>query len=317
MDATLDILMEGLIDYAGLFPPAALDMAAAVRNYAAYTRSPQATWLGRFVLPVSRLEEFSKSVASISDGDSRDPPWRLSVLIGKDLIADLKAIAAFNRGAIIDSIEMKVETAEEIRAAMAQISAWAATVGLGLSLGRSPGPGLGLDLVPGFTAYFEVSIQADPAPLLAAIAAAGGRAKVRTGGVTGDLFPSPEALARFLAACARAEVPFKATAGLHHPVRSARPLTYAPDSAQAKMHGFLNVFLAAAFSANGMDPESLADLLREESPRAFAFREEEVAWQGHRLGASQLRSARRNFALAFGSCSFEEPGEDLREAGFL
>ena len=307
METTLHVLMEGLIDYAGLFPPASLDMPAAVRNYAGYAGSAQAAWLGRFILPVSGLGEFSKAAAGL--GPSAD--WRLSALVrsgladGTDLAADLLTIAAFNRDAgdrrdgapparraRIDSIELKAERAEYIEAAMARMPT-------------------------GLTAYFEIPIQEDPAPLLAAIAKRGARAKVRTGGVTDALFPSPALVARFLSACARAGVPFKATAGLHHPIRSARPLTYAPDSPKAMMHGFLNVFLAAAFAAEGMDAETLADLLREESPRALDFGRDEVVWKGHRLPASRLRKVRRDLALAFGSCSFEEPREDLMEANFL
>lgn len=337
MEASLRILMEGLIDYAGLFPPATLDMPTAVGNYAAYRVGAQAPWLGRFVLPVSRLEEFSRAVSGLGrplrdpgrgGRASADPgrggrasanpgpgggspgngkgPWRLSALIGKDFAGDLGAVSAFNRSgdgagerpsagqgrACIDAVEMKVEKAEKIRAAMECL------------------PG-------GVTPYFEVPIQADPGPLIAAVAGAGARAKVRTGGVTEVQIPAPEDLARFLLACARARVPFKATAGLHHPVRSVHRLTYEPDSAEAAMHGFLNFFLAAAFAAEGMDAESLAALLREESPRAFAFGDHAVAWRGFRLDVPSLTAVRRDFAIAFGSCSFEEPRDDLKEAGLL
>ncbi|MDB5048454.1 MAG: hypothetical protein JWO30_1525 [Fibrobacteres bacterium] len=305
METSLQILMEGLIDYAGLFPPASLDMDAAVRNYASYARSPQAAWLGRFVLPVSRLGEFSATAAALPAPDSREREWRLSALAGSDLTRDLAAIGAFNRNAstarageigaqkaVVDVLEMKADGAEAIQAAMEEIPS-------------------------SLTPYFEIPIQDDPAPLIAAIARAGGRAKVRTGGVTPAVFPSPCALARFISACARAGVPFKATAGLHHPVRSARRLTYEPDSAETIMHGFLNVFLASAFAAKGMDAETVNALLQEESPGAFAFRGEEVAWRGHRIDASQLRTSRRNFSIAFGSCSFDEPKTDLLEAGLL
>lgn len=337
MDTSLEILMEGLIDYAGLFPPASLDMPTAVANYAAYREGAQAPWLGRFVLPMSRLEEFTRALSGLGRGAalpgsggqaSADPnpggqgpggqdpkgrnpgaerrPWRLSALIGKDFAGDLAAVAAFNRSGdgadgrpvtgpgatIIDAVEMKAERAGEIRAAMERIP-------------------------EGVTPYFEIPIQADPGPLIRVLAGAGGRAKVRTGGVTVALIPAPEDLARFILACAEARVPFKATAGLHHPVRSSRRLTYEPDSAEAVMHGFLNVFLAAAFAAEGMDPASLAELLREESPRAFAFRDDAVAWRGFQLEGPRLKAARRDFAIAFGSCSFEEPRDDLKEAGLL
>lgn len=299
MEASLRILMEGLIDYAGLFPPASLGMPGAVRNYAAYAEGPRAGWLGRFVVPAARLEEFDRALAALGPG-SGGKAWRLSVLIGSDLAADLRTLAEFGRKgpaargrqAVIDCLELRAGDGEAILEAMEKAPA-------------------------GMAAYFEIPVQEDPSPLLAAIARAGGRAKVRTGGVTEDAFPPPRALARFIAACARAGVAFKATAGLHHPVRSVRPLTYEPDSPRARMHGFLNVFMAAAFAADGMEEETLAAVLREESPSAFSFREGEASWRTRRLDAERLRAARRDFAISFGSCSFEEPGQDLSEAGLL
>jgi len=144
----------------------------------------------------------------------------------------------------------------------------------------------------------------------------GAFAKIRTGGLTPDDIPSPEAIADFLRRAAQLRLPFKATAGLHHPIRSLRPLTYAPDSPRAVMHGFLNVFAAAAFAWHNAERGLLLDVLTEGDPRSFEF-DDELRWRGHRLTTAQIQSARRYFAHAFGSCSFEEPIADLRELGFL
>ncbi|HKP97171.1 MAG TPA: hypothetical protein VJ385_15585 [Fibrobacteria bacterium] len=300
MEASLQVLMNGLIDYAGLFPPASLDMGAAVRNFAAYRKGPHSAWLGRFVLPASRLGEFANANARLPQPPgSEGMPWRLSVLIRSDLPGDFKNAADFNKvgpslgqPAIVDTLEMKADRPEAILQALEA-------------------------LPPGIMPYFEIPIQEDPAPLLAAMARAGGRAKIRTGGVTPAQFPAPEVLARFLIACAAAGVPFKATAGLHHPLRALRRLTDAPESPTAVMHGFLNLFLAAAFARDGMDAETLVALLREESPRAFSFRGEGASWRGHKLAGSGLLETRRDFAIAFGSCSFEDPELDLGMAGWL
>jgi hypothetical protein len=299
MEAALRTLMEGLIDYAGLYPPASLGMEETVRNYAAYRAGPHAAWLGRFVLPAARLEEFARARSGAGSAAESAGAWPLAALLGPDSVAELDPIIAFNAAAhgtaapaaIIDTLEMKPETPADIRRMEALIPA-------------------------GVTAYFELPLR-EPGPFLAALAEGGGRAKLRTGGVTPDRIPAAADVARFLAACARAKVPFKATAGLHHPLRSLRNLTYAPDSPQAVMHGFLNVFLAAAFAAQGMDVAGLAALLGEESPAAFAFTAREIRWREHRLNADRLREARRGFAIAFGSCSFEEPRQDLAEAGWL
>jgi hypothetical protein len=113
-------------------------------------------------------------------------------------------------------------------------------------------------------------------------------------------------------------VPFKATAGLHHPVRALRPLTTELKGPSAVMHGFLNVFLAAAFvSCCGMAFDDAVGILGEEAPARFVVTEDAIAWGSFRVDVEALRAVRRTFATAFGSCSFEEPIEDLQAIGLL
>ena len=144
-----------------------------------------------------------------------------------------------------------------------------------------------------------------------------GFVKVRTGGLAPEAIPEPEAVADFLCQAAARRLPFKATAGLHHPIRSLHSLTYAADSPRAVMHGFLNVFTAAAFAWHGADRETVLAVVNEEDAGAFEFLEDELGWRDLRLSTAQVHAARRDFAHSFGSCSFEEPVADLRELGFL
>jgi len=304
MNHSLRDLLLGLIDYAGLFPPAALDMRTATRKYAEYREGEHLWALGRFIVPVARLDEFEKAAEGILPGAGWEGNefWRLSALGGGDLSSDLKRIAEFNQkhaapdssegAAVIDTIEIKAARPADIEDAMSQTPA---------------------KLAP----YFEIPINDDPTELIKSIAETEARAKVRTGGVTADAFPSSFNLARFIKICAEEDVPFKATAGLHHPLRSANKLTYAPDSASAMMHGFLNVFLAAAFAQSGMDVDRLVELLEEQSPEAFQFDSGGVTWRDEMIVRGQLRNSRNLLAIAFGSCSFEEPVEDLKKIGLL
>ena len=137
------------------------------------------------------------------------------------------------------------------------------------------------------------------------------------GGETADKFPSPESVIEFIRLCAAANVPFKATAGLHHPLRSVHRLTYARESPSGMMHGFLNLFLAAAFVRSGMEAEFAVQLLEEQSAKAFHFDSNEVVWRGHRLSRDEIAAARQSFAISFGSCSFTEPVADLRALHLL
>lgn len=145
----------------------------------------------------------------------------------------------------------------------------------------------------------------------------GAFAKLRTGGLTPETIPSSEALADFLGEAASRRIAFKATAGLHHPIRSLRPLTYAADSPCATMHGFVNVFVAAAFAWQGAEREVMLDILNEGNPGAFQFLTGELRWRGRCITVAEVESARRDFAHSFGSCSFAEPVADLRALGWL
>jgi hypothetical protein len=287
MNSALRALLTERIDYAGLFPPAALPMGEAVANYASYRDGADGWALGRFVVPVVRLEEFAEAAAP----HVRGAPWRLSVLAQA---SDADVIGAFNarmRGfSQVDTVESRATSVEEI-AALAPLAAVGAC-------------------------YVELPVHEDPSPLVAAVAAHGLRAKVRTGGVTADAFPAAADVARFLTACARHGVRLKATAGLHHPLRGDYALTYDPHAAQGTMFGYLNVFLAASFARQGMSEAGLTELLEERAAAALRVTGDGISWRGHALDTATLARDREQFAVSFGSCSFREPLDDLLALSF-
>jgi hypothetical protein len=289
-------LLRDLIDYAGLFPPASLAMMPSVANYDGYLRSEWNWILGRFIVLVARLGEFEEAFAGLPAAPgTRFTNWRLSALLGSDPIADVSRIREFNarmtssssgRIARVESVEVKVASADEIK--------------------RLSG------IIPEeLTTYFEVPL-ASCGEGIAAVAGCGRRAKIRTGGETADKFPAPESVIEFIRLCAAAKVPFKATAGLHHPLRSVHRFTYQPESPSGIMHGFINVFLAAAFLRAGMEGKVAVELLGEQSAQAFHFDADGAAWREYRLSRNEIAATRQSFAVSFGSCSFTEPIEDLR-----
>ena len=143
---------------------------------------------------------------------------------------------------------------------------------------------------------------------------AGSYAKVRTRGGTAEAIPSVEMIAEFITQCADRRLPFKATAGLHHPIRSTRSLTYKNGASEAVMHGFVNVMMAAAFAWRG--ERKLVAILGERDPQAFRFGDR-AQWKGHSLDLTEIEDARQNFMHSFGSCSFEEPVQDLKGLSWL
>lgn len=293
-------LLAGAIDYAGLFPPAALGMQAAVLEYAERRAGVDAWALGRFVVPAARLEELGAAARAVSPRASGEA-WRLSVLLGADPDADVRAIDEFNRrqatgparGPIVaDSVEARADSIASIERVLEAVPA-------------------------GTEAYLEIPLSTDPSPLIAAIARRGGLAKARTGGVTADAFPTGADIVRFLHACIAAGVRFKATAGLHHPVRGEYHLTYAPDSARGTMYGYVNLFLAAAFLRCGMSEADALRVLEERDSSAFRVGRGEIVWHGHHLDAAAIEDARDRAIVSFGSCSFSEPVGEARALGWL
>lgn len=287
---TLRVLIAGSVDYAGLFPPAALGMNEAVANYAGYRAGPDAWALGRFIVPMTRLGEFERAAAPYLKRNGS--PWLLSVLASPILHDDVKAIAYFNirhkQKALIDTIELKASSPDEITKIAGIIP-------------------------PTITAFVEIPIQPDPEPLIAAIGGTGVKAKVRTGGVTEDAFPSSSQLVRFVERCVSLNVSFKATAGLHHPIRSIYRLTYQTGSPKGKMFGYLNLFLATALLKQGGTSEAAQHLLEEESMAAFLFTETEILWRDHRISLEAAEGMRKDIMKSFGSCSFREPVDELKQ----
>ena len=243
----LRALLENLIDYAGLFPPASLTLEPALANYRRYGTGEHAWMLGRFVIAAAQLQQVP---------DDCDAPF--AVLSDAD----------HPRATVIETKRI-------------------------LSASKPT--------------YCEVSIEQ-----LDAVKTAGVFAKIRTGGVTPEEIPPVETLAAFIEACAERRLAFKATAGLHHPIRSQHPLTYERGAPVAMMHGFLNVFLAAAFAWHG--ERAIAPILAETDQAAFRFNEQ-VHWRDLSLSTAQIAEARAHFAHSFGSCSFEEPIADLERLG--
>ena len=291
------ILLTEIIDYAGLFPPSQVSMSEAVLNYATYRHSNYGWMLGRFVLPTARLEEFYESAKEFLPRGS-ETAWRLSVLAGEDLAATVRTINEFNRKhserAICDVLEVKAATVSKIENTMATLPK---------------------AIIP----YFEVApVGRTFVDLIATLGIKKLRAKLRTGGVTREEFPATRDIIRFVRTCMAANVPFKATAGLHHPIRCFKPLTYAPDAPQGTMHGFLNMLLMTGFARESFRVSMLEEIMEEEFEEVFEFGGNGVSWRGSNfLMLGQLERLRSRGMHSFGSCSFDEPVADLQEMGVL
>lgn len=294
-DPAARVLLDGLIDYAGLFPPAAVSMSDAVRQYARARGSDAGWMLGRFICPVVQLETFGSVAEPLLPRDAGAIPWRIAAIGSGDHVADAAAIAAINEShrwswdecsAVVDTVETRVQSVDDIQ----RLGAFAHDT----------------------MVYAELPMSGNVASLVAEIARTGRRAKLRAGGITAEALPEVSQVAGFIDACVGEGVPFKATAGLHHALRGTYPLTYAADSPHAPMYGFLNMLLATALRLANADRADVEAALQESDRDSITFTEDAISWHEHRIDRTQLAHLRERVFTAFGSCSFAEPVADVR-----
>jgi hypothetical protein len=308
--------MGGLVDYAGLFPPASLDMATAVDEYAAHLVEKDAWMLGRFIVPAGRLIELETACAPYLD-DGQE--WAFSLLVGGRENAAGALVAAEAQGAAAVAFAERFQGRARIEVLEAPLPVDGSGSDVTDFLARYAGAFASAGL-QGRELYLEVLPGVDDARVLEAINALAAfesrfsriGAKLRCGGVIPEAFPSCERIAEFIDRCRRLGLPLKCTAGLHHPVR------HQAIDPPVMMHGFLNVFGAGILAhATSADVEVLTACVAETDPTAFTFSADGFAWRKHMVSTADLDRAREGFLAGFGSCSFTEPREDLRSLGLL
>lgn len=304
--------LSELIDYAGLFPPASLDVPAAVAEYARHRTENEVWMLGRFIAPATRLGTICEAAQAAGVTDT----WDYSLLVGDGTGTDAALAAIPAQGEVAQACEKKFPArVVALETPLPKDAAGARTAVFGpLLLEALAEAGLG-----GRELYLEVPAGGDDRASIQAIKVLSATdrftrvgAKLRCGGVQPEAFPSVERVADFILACREVHLPLKCTAGLHHPVRHQ---STDPD---VMMHGFLNVFGAGILAYGGLlDRETIIACVAETDPAAFVFAEGGFRWRDHRATASVVASARQNFLGGFGSCSFSEPRADLQDLTIL
>lgn len=299
MTASLRALLTGAVDYAGLFPPASLPLDRALANHADYGRTPDSWMLGAFVLPLAKFDE----APAVMRGFDVEHRLQISAL-GSKTETPAEFITAAGRAAAT------------IREMGAQYGAFVSVSQLEMPLATRPGASIS----EAYEALADVAVPvfweapADEAERTIVALAENRRDsaatrfgfKLRTGGVVATAFPSSIQISRALLAAIEHDVPIKFTAGLHHPVRQFH------SSVQGMMHGFLNVLGAGVLAAeHGWDRLQIAAMLDDEDPTKFSCDDDSFSWREWQVSTERIRQ-HRALVTSFGSCSFDEPREDLR-----
>lgn len=315
----LRAMLSGIVDYAGLFPPAQLPLDQSIRNYASYRAGPDAWILGRFICPASRLNELSPYVDELfRDG----PPLTISALGrgGKDTAAfldglqqDLSDIREFcgrhGRRAIVDVIEMRLPLESFSHPEMVAVARSLEAAGQpGMTPFIEPPP-MGQNWRKALVQELAFVVRN---PIVPRQNARHGGFKLRSGGLDAQAFPTTEQVAAVIFTAWAMNVALKFTAGLHHPFRRY------DSGVKAKIHGFLNVFVAGVLTtACQLNEAAIEQILDDEDPGSFTFDDTGLRWRDHRATVAEIEAARRERVISFGSCSFDEPRDDLRTLGLL
>jgi hypothetical protein len=297
--------MSQILDYAGLYPPANLPLEIAFQNFIEYQTSPEAWMLSRFVIPAKRLTElpaFQEKLSFTVLGRGGKDMDEFLENVNLD-IANINSFHELHPNANADMFEMALPTSSLTDKFTANDIVTRASDVLNKN---------------GITVFFEAPFgegwEGRVQKLTRALRKVKDKHvgfKLRTGGVTVDAFPAPEQIAWAMTEVREAGVPMKCTAGLHHPVRHFN------QSVNTKMHGFLNVFGAGVLAfANGVSQAQIQYILEDEDPANFIFDEAGFKWKGLRVATSQIMQTRQSIT-SFGSCSFDEPREDLRNLNLL
>ncbi len=309
MKKSLKELMSGLIDYAGLFPPASLPLDKAIAEYLYYKKSEYSFPVSRFVVPASSVENL-KSICK----EHNVKNINLSVLLpemGFDeknekniflAIDELSNIIKSNPFIEVSSYEIKlpknlsVDTKENLLQSLTKIISKVNKVNESSVIFFEP-------FVLDDNWKNNIDIACDV--ILQNKEKTG--FKLRTGGVTKDAFPHTDIVAYAIKKCSELKIKFKATAGLHHPLRHYN------TTVNSKMHGFFNVFLGFLI-AEKYSPtlEKIKGIINTESPDKFNFSDDFITFESFVLSLSDIKKIKASYQLSYGSCSIDEPIDDLK-----
>jgi hypothetical protein len=329
MQSAFKIFMKQIIDYAGLFPPTQLSMDNAIRNHLEYQDGADEWMLSRFICPARRLHELEEHRDEIR---SLSKPLKISFLGrgGKnaeefftELEDDLKLADQFvenNTGIVtVDAYEVRLPEGLIEESNPVRVSEF---LNKAAEIIESK---YGGELVP----FYEGAFRGEWTKTVDALAEgisyhniyvqskqfgkyrpAG--YKLRCGGAEPSMYPSSQQIAHVILTCKRHEIALKATAGLHHPVRHFN------ETEQVRMHGFLNVFGAGIIAQyQDLNVDQIAEIIEDENSEHFIFTDSEFRWNDLSVIIDDLSTARSQRMISFGSCSFDEPREDLRTLGLI
>ena len=301
---SVNYFLEKLIDYAGLFPPAKLEIKPSLENYANYIQSKDKWMMSKFIIPTSRLNDIPDDVIrKYSD----QHPLRLS-LISKNICNDIDTVKEFLQtnynSTIFSACESPVSDLSAFSKDILDVYKLVENHDLSFELfyelvsndNWTNKINEAVSIISAFNAEHETNIGF----------------KLRCGGVESHMFPDAENIGKAIIACRDANVSMKFTAGLHHPIR------HYSKAVKTKMYGFFNIFVGGMIAHKfNLENGELTKILLDENPKNFIFDIDGLHWKAYSISNAEVQHYRKKSFISYGSCSFNEPIEDLKKLGLL
>ena len=335
MKESLRTFMNGLVDYAGLFPPADLPLDKAINEYFEQLKSDNSAMLSRFIIPISKLNDLDDFIPLFSDIGS----LRLSVLGGggktddeylskiKQNITNINEYRGKHSDKIqIDVIECKMATNSPSKSTMQEATTLLNENELTHYHEFTELPDVGINYSTNEDESSWDKVIVPTVELISKMKGAG--VKLRCGGVVKEAFPSVEQVAAMIQTCVLAKAPMKFTAGLHHPIR------HFADEYDEFMHGFINTFGAGIFATTFPTPKNLQEKYRmftllshmidDQNAENFSFTNDSMIWKVRddrdtefEIDTEKIEKVREKGMISYGSCSFQDPIDDLTQLGWM
>ena len=321
--------LSEIVDYAGLYPPASLSLQDSFDKYIEHSASNESWMLSKFVVGTNLLHDLS---ALINNREESPNPFHITLVgapssdlhefksVVSNTVAQIREVIKESDKVIeISSLEIKMPTTIDYSEGSSELDE-AISFSVDQMNTAAELPHQIFFEIPGFDFNPEktrslikaISNHNDGLEDKSQENYSFSGFKIRCGGVEAFQFPPIEYLAFSIVESEKYNVPVKFTAGLHHPVRHYN------DSVSTKMHGFLNVFGAALLHySSGLEESELSDILSDEDPESFSFSDTDFSWKGHSVKQQEIHMLRTLSVTSFGSCSFDDPVEDLKELTLL
>ncbi len=299
---SLKIFLNKLIDYAGLFPPANLNLNKALKKYREYIECDDSWIMSQFVIHLNDLENISKDDMEIFNDNFQLDFSVLSENLENDIEKLNQFKNQFSNKVKFSGLETLICQSDDLYNLLTSTNITIQNNNLKLS------------------SFFELSydknwlkgmfIAVKTISKFNKLNKTNFGFKLRCGGIKANMFPDSNLVSNTILNCIKDNVPMKFTAGLHHPFR------HFDDNINTKIYGFFNIFIGAMLAQKyKFKCSQLNQILLDENEYSFIFYEDKIKWKNFHITNDEIKQFRKSQFISFGSCSFDEPREDLIKLG--